>query len=461
MHGNAKYDANEKAFVFDGTTGTYMSGTQTLGTGTPAHTITGWFKQVVSLNNWTYVMFIGTSVSGQMSGLLVSSTGQIVFDIYNTRIDTTVDAKIGTWHHFAGVFKGGTSVWDNASTDLYINGQLEGSAAPDSGTQHSFNLTGNGIQFGSSTNFQRYFNGFISQFKLYDTALTAEEVKTLYDMGRLGNTIKTPLQIETPIDIRGDIRYITNIRPLPQRTMWSHEANGHFTRGIYPITGTQGGSKVYNVLCEPDWCGGGWMCAAQLPRGKDVVTTTVNLFTADYGDPSNLTWSNDFAVPMNVFSNNSGYDLDVMLVIVGGSQAGRAGSGGARNGGIYRGVNLEQALNTGWPTNSVYPANISTSGLASSNDGFHFVSRTPISGGNFQPYKANNGWRLSFGTTSGYSMAYNDSDINTMGWLVHVNGNVLAYTYSYVHGGGGSQNNHSGANTDWAAIRFFVRPKRY
>ena len=119
-------------------------------------------------------------------------------------------------------------------------------------------------------------------------------------------------------------------------------------------------------------------------------------FTADYGDPSNLTWSNDFAVPMNVFSNNSGYDLDVMLVIVGGSHAGRAGSGGARNGGIYRGVNLEQALNTGWPTDSVYPANISTSGLASSNDGFHFVSRTPISGGNFQPYKANSGWRLSF-----------------------------------------------------------------
>jgi len=195
MHGNAKYDASEKAFRLDGTSGTYMSGTQNLGTGTPAHTITGWFKQLVSLNNWTYVMFIGTSGSGQMSGLLVSSTGQIVFDIYNTRIDTTVDAKIGTWHHFAGVFKGGTSVWNNASTDLYINGQLEGSAAPDSGTQESFNLTGNGIQFGSSTNFQRYFNGSISQFKLYDTALTASEVKTLYDMGRCSNAIPKTLHI--------------------------------------------------------------------------------------------------------------------------------------------------------------------------------------------------------------------------------------------------------------------------
>jgi len=201
------------------------------------------------------------------------------------------------------------------------------------------------------------------------------------------------------------------------------------------------------------------MCAAQLPRGKDVVTTTVNLFTADYGDPSNLAWSNDFAVPMNIFSNNSGYDLDVMLVLLGGRRAGRAGAGGARNGGIYRGVNLTQALNTGWPTNGVYPADISTSGLASSADGYTFVSRTPVSGGNFQPYKANSAWRLSFSSVGGNDMAYDDYDINTMGWLVHTDGNNINYTYNSVHGGGGSQNELS--ETSWSAIRLFVRPKRY
>jgi cytoskeletal protein CcmA (bactofilin family) len=226
MYGNAKYDVSEKAFRLDGTTGTYMSGTQNLGTGTPAHTITGWFKQVVSLSNWTYVMFIGTSANGQQSGMLVSSTGQIVFDIYNTRIDTTVDVIDGTWYHFAGVFKGGTSTWDNASTDLYINGQLEGSAAPDSGTQYSFNLTGNGIRFGTSTSSPfRYFNGSISNFKLYDTALTAEEVKRLYDMGRCDeghhvvNFSKTRVGIglgdgEAPrgvLDVRGDLYLSGNI----------------------------------------------------------------------------------------------------------------------------------------------------------------------------------------------------------------------------------------------------------
>ena len=200
------------------------------------------------------------------------------------------------------------------------------------------------------------------------------------------------------------------------------------------------------------------MCAAQLPKGKDVVTTPVNLFTAEYGDPSNLTWSNDFAVPMNIFSNDSGYDLDVMLVLLGGTRAGRAGAGGARNGGIYRGVNLTQALNTGWPTNGVYPAYITTSGLASSADGYTFVSRT-ASGNNFLPHKSNGGWRLSFGAANTYDMAHNDTDINTMGWLIHTAGNLLWYTYSSVHGGGGSQAQEG--DTSWSAIRLFVRPKRY
>jgi hypothetical protein len=157
-------------------------------------------------------MFIGTSGNGTQSGLIITNTGQISFDIYGTRIDTTVDASTGIWHHFVGVFKGGTSVWDNASCDLYINGQLEGSAAPDSGTQQSFNLTGNGIQFGSSTNFNRYFNGFISNFKLYNVALEASEVRKLYNLGRTGRSMvisdtavgigKVP---EAQLDVRGNL----------------------------------------------------------------------------------------------------------------------------------------------------------------------------------------------------------------------------------------------------------------
>jgi len=65
------------------------------------------------------------------------------------------------------------------------------------------------------------FNGSISQFKLYDTALTTDEVKTLYDMGRCDeghhvvNFSKTRVGIglgdgEAPqaaLDVRGEAKF--------------------------------------------------------------------------------------------------------------------------------------------------------------------------------------------------------------------------------------------------------------
>jgi len=475
FYGGASYSATDKALKFT-KAGTTVSGTSTqwtevyIGDGSFFNNqlaVSFWSKIDENVDTSTHYAALFALGDRSQSGdntefsIFYNHVSQSREDFFvatvggsnNINLYHDPDVSIGLWYHLTATFNG-------SEVKFYVNGSLTGTASLNilniPKTNCVVRLNGDAISANSTHQGQATS---LSNFKLYDVALTAQEVKTLYDMGRLGNAIKTPLQIEAPVDIRGDIRYITNIRPLPKQTMWDHESNGHFTRGIYPITGTQGGSKVYNMLCEPDWCGGGWMCAAQLPNGKDVVTTPVNLFTAEYGDPSNLTWSNDFAVPMNIFSNDSGYDLDVMLVLLGGTQAGRAGAGGARNGGIYRGVNLTQALNTGWPTNGVYPANISTSGLASSADGYNFVSRTP-SGYNFQPYKANGGWRLSFSSLAGNDMAYNDADINTMGWLVHTVGNVIHYTYSYVHGGGGAQN-QSGGNTSWAAVRFFVRPKRY
>ena len=302
------------------------------------YSVSLWFNPTtVNVARWRAIFAIGvldrtqpTDNNGDEITLFVNN-GTNALHLQNGGSSVNTGAlNAGQWVHIVVTY-------DGTNRKIYLDGSLSVSNG-----YTSLNLPkemlirlAQSIPNGGSE-IDEYMDCKISNFKAwFGAALTTEEVKTLYDMGRLGNAIKTPLQIETPVDIRGDIRYITNIRPLPLRTMWDHESNGHFTRGIYPITGTQGGSKVYNMLCEPDWCGGGWMCAAQLPRGKDVVTTPVNLFTAEYGDPSNLTWSNDFAVPMNIFSNNSGYDLDVMLVQVGGTRSGRAGAGGARNGGIY------------------------------------------------------------------------------------------------------------------------------
>jgi hypothetical protein len=114
------------------------------------------------------------------------------------------------------VYKGGN--WDTTNTEIYVNGVKETITG---GTTSALNLTGNQITFGDSTVYDgtSSFNGSISNFKLYDVAITADEVKRLYDMGRCDeghhvvNFSKTRVGIglgdgEAPradLDVRGDI----------------------------------------------------------------------------------------------------------------------------------------------------------------------------------------------------------------------------------------------------------------
>jgi cytoskeletal protein CcmA (bactofilin family) len=413
MRGNAKYDASEKAFRLDGTSGTYMSGTQNLGTGTPAHTITGWFKQVVSLNNWTYVMFIGTSANGKQSGMLISNTGQIVFDIYNTRIDTTVDAGTGIWHHFAGVFKGGTSTWDNASTDLYINGQLEGSAAPDSGTQYSFNLTGNGIQFGTSTSSPfRYFNGSISNFKLYDCALTAQEVKTLYDMGRTGHIVNPqPLHIAAPVQVEKTLRI-----PIDNTN------TGTYTQGMIRYNTDYSKLQVHNGFV--------WTTLGGVSATGGTITYvdgyTIHTFT-DSG----------------TFTLISGGEVEYLVVAGGGGAPGRDVGGGGGAGGLLTGT--LPALSPGTYTVTVGSGGLGTgdtaedvSGMKGSNSTFGSTI-TATGGGAGKPHHKDLPSGDDNGGSGGGGAGLNDltagTGISEEGFDGGVGGaNVLTY---YGGGGGG------------------------
>jgi hypothetical protein len=187
LYNGAAYSSTDRALTFDGVND-YLAGTQNLGTGTPAHTISGWFKRTASLSAYTWVFTIGTSDTGEMSGLLIDPSGDIVFDIFNHRIETTHTITNNTWYHFVGVFNGGTSTWSVDTCDVYINGVLE--TTQTTGTEpENFNLTGNQIYFGTSTQFLRYFTGQISNFKLWNVALTAEEVAQEYALGRTGKSL--------------------------------------------------------------------------------------------------------------------------------------------------------------------------------------------------------------------------------------------------------------------------------
>jgi hypothetical protein len=210
FYGGSSYDATEKALEFDGVSDT-IRGTQNIGTGEKILTMAMWIKRTAAVNTYDYVCNIGTSTTGQMAGFTINSN-KFNFTKYGAQTVSTTTINNGQWYHLVGVYKGGN--WTTTNAEIYVDGVKE---TVTGGTTSVLNLTGNQITFGDSTLYDGTsdFHGSISQFKLYDTALTAEEVKTLYDMGRTGSVANPqPLHIAAPLYSPGTIVQVENTLKL-------------------------------------------------------------------------------------------------------------------------------------------------------------------------------------------------------------------------------------------------------
>ena len=100
------------------------------------------------------------------------------------------------WHHFA-------QTYDGYTLKYYIDGQLEGSSATSSSklpiTYHTSNNIIIGAEASSSTATSLYFDGKISDVRIYATALSADDIKDLYNLGGRVDNLKnfhTPKIIE-------------------------------------------------------------------------------------------------------------------------------------------------------------------------------------------------------------------------------------------------------------------------
>jgi len=77
----------------------------------------------------------------------------------------------GVWYHVVGTY-------DRQHVKIYINGKLRGSAARTEAIQS----TGTNTVVGFWNN--EYFQGFIDEVRIYNRALSAEEIKNLYFAGK-------------------------------------------------------------------------------------------------------------------------------------------------------------------------------------------------------------------------------------------------------------------------------------
>ena len=103
--------------------------------------------------------------------------GEATFQLYDLPDDCD-DALVGTdirdgiWHHLVGV-------WDGSTIYLYLDGELDNSISC-SGTLTTNNKN---LYFGSRLGNQRYFNGLIDEVRIYNRALSAEEIAEHYRVG--------------------------------------------------------------------------------------------------------------------------------------------------------------------------------------------------------------------------------------------------------------------------------------
>jgi hypothetical protein len=302
FYGGASYDATEKALVFDGTSGCNISGNHNLSGSNPVHTISGWIKKTSTNTGWEYLFTIGTSSTGNMSGFTMNS-GNLYFTIFGDGVVfNPPDNFNNNWQHIVGVYTGGTTLTPS-NFIVYVNGVKVQTIA---GLGNTFTLTGNQVTLGANTHGGERFTGQISNFKLYDTALTAEEVKTLYDMGRTGHIVNPqPLHIAAPVQVEKTLRI-----PI------DNTDTGTYTAGMIRYNPDLDKIQVYN--------GTVWLTIGG-------VTATGGTITRSGG------YTIHTFISAGTFTVTSGGDMEY-LIVAGGGAGGYNHGGGGGGGGVLTGT---------------------------------------------------------------------------------------------------------------------------
>jgi hypothetical protein len=334
--GGAKYSAADKAFNFDGTND-YILSPSISGTSTGAfvHSLCAWAKFNTGTGN--AVLSLGTFVGSNGTSTIHANGNGTFSSVFNDNsVHFTTDMTTNTWYFIVITYDGGSTV---SSRRAFVNGK-EVSQSGTSGTITSLSLPTNpNLYVGGQSNGNQDFDGQISNPKLYDVALTAEEVKTLYDMGRCSNAIPKTLHI-----MGGMMRYNNDIGKLQihNGVQWytiggvsatggnsvTYTTDGH-TVHTFTTSGTlyvqSGGEIEYLVV------GGGGAGGSDRGGGGGaggMITGTMTISPGSY----NIVRGGG-AVDTNEYGTSSGTNSSFAgLIAIGGGGGGGEGGAGANGG---------------------------------------------------------------------------------------------------------------------------------
>jgi hypothetical protein len=209
-NGGVGFDTEYKSFTFDGTDD-YIRGTISGVTGDYIHSASLWIK-LADADDIIFEISGATRAANSIIGLYVDADGTLAYYFYNNDARYNTNLQIGQWYHVGLTYHGG------GERRVYVNG-VQATFKTSYGTlTNSLTLAGGTLTIGNQIDLVgNYFKGSIANFRLFNRALTGDEIWQLYAYqkdyfqvspdvvtfkgGRLGIGTSEPRAV---LDVKGD-----------------------------------------------------------------------------------------------------------------------------------------------------------------------------------------------------------------------------------------------------------------
>jgi hypothetical protein len=214
FYGTAQYSAAEKAFTgFPSSSSNYIKATLNGASGAYAHTQSYWVNGVDGTSRAAFT--VGTNIAGAgVYAYLYWDTTNGPGGRWTLNTDSAASAtwvqpiEDNRWYHVVLTYDGGSS---NSSWKFYLDGEYQ--TPTTMSVSYALALPSNPeVRIGRDDNVQ-WYNGMVSNPKVYSVVLEASEVRKLYRLGRTGRSMvisdtavgigKVP---EAQLDVRGNLR---------------------------------------------------------------------------------------------------------------------------------------------------------------------------------------------------------------------------------------------------------------
>ena len=166
-NGGVGFDTEYKAFTFDGS-GDYIKGAIPSSlSGNHPYTFSLWIKPDAIQSSFKAVFEMGNRANNQSCGLYLNG-GSIVHLAFANNLTTSTSVVPNQWIHITGTYTSG-------SRKVYADGVLLATDA-----YSSMNIGSTEMTLGANNDDSQEFDGSIANFRLFNRALTGDEIWQLY-----------------------------------------------------------------------------------------------------------------------------------------------------------------------------------------------------------------------------------------------------------------------------------------